>query len=307
MPSMSTRADERRAARADRRGASCAAVAEGSGRSSSVRVPPPLAPGGSGPYRASAIASVSVRAGIREHALRGVPELASASRRARAPRPGRRGRRRARPARLPQAGGDLPSRSRRAPPGALRADDAQRQRDGSAERCDEPPRDGPQRRRQRPRPRVSRRAGARLLRREVEEPARPERPHGVGRVGRERVHGRERPAARRRVEREPPVAGEPGLDPGVRLLVGHGPDARLPGPRGEPDGDARRNAERPQHQRHRARVVLAVSRPRHLDEVDERIGSTRSRAGAPRTGNRRAIGTSARGRASPRTASAPSR
>jgi hypothetical protein len=53
-------------------------------------------------------------------------------------------------------------------------------------------------------------------------------------------------------------------------MVGDGPHAGFPGPGGEPDCDASRDTEQAQHDGHRARVVLAVARPGHLDEVDER-------------------------------------
>jgi len=105
---------------------------------------------------------------------------------------------------------------------------------------------------------------------EVEEAARPERPHGVGGVRRERVDRRERPPARRRVEREPAVPREPGLDPRVGLLVGDSPDPALPRAGREADGHARRDAERSQHEGHGTGVVLAVARTRDLDEIHER-------------------------------------
>ena len=55
-------------------------------------------------------------------------------------------------------------------------------------------------------------------------------------------------------------------------MVGHGPHAglRVVGAAREPDGDACRHAEIAQHQRHRAREVLAVAGSRLRDEADER-------------------------------------
>ena len=121
----------------------------------------------------------------------------------------------------------------------------------------------------------------------------PERPNRVRRVGGERVDHRERAPPGRRVEREPPVAGEPRLDPCVRVLVRDRPDTGPPRPGREPDRDPGRNAEESQHHRHRARVVLAVPGACHLDEVDERRVAAGGRGGCssyrkpPRARNQR--------------------
>src|SRR5581483_12166409 len=67
-----------------------------------------------------------------------------------------------------------------------------------------------------------------------------------------------------RVERQPAVAAEPGLDPRVRGVVGDAPDAalRVVRPARKADDDTRGDAEIAEHQRHRAGEVLAVARAR---------------------------------------------
>src|SRR5207302_1905233 len=92
---------------------------------------------------------------------------------------------------------------------------------------------------------------------------------------RERARGVRRAqaaAARSRVERQPAVAAEPDLDPRMCVVIGDRPRARalVVGPAREADGDARRDAEVAEHQRHRAREVLAVAALRLHDEADER-------------------------------------
>ena len=74
-----------------------------------------------------------------------------------------------------------------------------------------------------------------------------------------------------------PWPGEPGLDPGVRVVIGHRPRAVLPRPAREADGDAGRNPEVAQHQRHRPGELLAVAELRPLEEVDERRRPDRAR------------------------------
>ena len=71
----------------------------------------------------------------------------------------------------------------------------------------------------------------------------------------------EPPAAGRRVERQPPVAVEPDLDPRVRIRVGDRPAALVlvEVSAGEARRDTGRDPEIPEHQRHRAREVLAVA------------------------------------------------
>src|SRR5207237_8339535 len=61
-------------------------------------------------------------------------------------------------------------------------------------------------------------------------------------------------------------------DPRMRVVIGDRPRARalVVGPAREADGDARRDAEVAEHQRHRAREVLAVAALRLHDEADER-------------------------------------
>src|SRR5437660_12382576 len=75
---------------------------------------------------------------------------------------------------------------------------------------------------------------------------------------------------RRRVEREPAVSLEPDLDPGVRVVVGEAPAGPGEGRAGEADGDASRNADVPEHERHRAGEVLAVPAPSRERKADER-------------------------------------
>ena len=104
----------------------------------------------------------------------------------------------------------------------------------------------------------------------------PCRPADAEQACRSRIRGAQLPARRttgrrRRVEGQPPVAGEPGLHPGMGFVVGDGPHAAfgVVRPAREADGDAGRDAEVPEHQRHRAREVLAVARARLRDEADE--------------------------------------
>ena len=104
----------------------------------------------------------------------------------------------------------------------------------------------------------------------VEESPGAERPDRVGRVRRVRVRRRQRAAPRRGIEGQPAMPGEPGLDPGVGIVIGHRPRAVLPRSAREPDGDPGRNAEVPEHQRHRSGELLAVAELRANEEVDER-------------------------------------
>ena len=67
------------------------------------------------------------------------------------------------------------------------------------------------------------------------------------------------PAAGRRVERQPPVAVEPDLDPRVRSSRRPAALVLVEVSAGEARRDAGRDPEIPQHQRHRAREVLAVA------------------------------------------------
>ena len=100
----------------------------------------------------------------------------------------------------------------------------------------------------------------------VEEPL-------TGELGTRRGVARvERPAAGRRVERDPAPAGEVDLDPVMRLVIRHGPLVRIGvvAPAREPGSHASRNAEVAEHERHRAGEVLAVAALRLRDELDER-------------------------------------
>ena len=89
---------------------------------------------------------------------------------------------------------------------------------------------------------------------------------------RSRVGAAEVPAPRGRVEREPAVAVEPDLDPGVRVPVVDAPRSavHVVGAAREAGGDAGGNPEVAQHQSHRAGEVLAVAALRAGDERDER-------------------------------------
>ena len=66
------------------------------------------------------------------------------------------------------------------------------------------------------------------------------------------------------------MTGEPGLDPGMRVVIGHRPRAVVPRPAREPDGDPGRYPEVPEHQRHRPGELLAVAELGADEEVDER-------------------------------------
>ena len=74
---------------------------------------------------------------------------------------------------------------------------------------------------------------------------------------------------RRRVKREPAIPLEPHLDPRVRVMVGEHPRAgrAVVGRPGEADGDASRNSEISEHERHRPGEVLAVPAPRRRSEA----------------------------------------
>ena len=99
---------------------------------------------------------------------------------------------------------------------------------------------------------------------------------GIGRIAcvescrRGAVIPGQRPPARGGVERQPAVAGEPRLDPGVGVVVGHDPAVAIALAAREAARDARRNAEEPEHQCHRAGEVLAVAALALGDEVGER-------------------------------------
>ena len=97
---------------------------------------------------------------------------------------------------------------------------------------------------------------------------------------RRRVRAQKPAASRRRVERQPAVAGKPDLDPGVGVRVGDRPLAHGPvvAAGREPRGDSRRDAEVPQHQRHRACEVLAVPAAVPGDERDERRNTSSAAA-----------------------------
>ena len=86
-----------------------------------------------------------------------------------------------------------------------------------------------------------------------------------------------RRARRRRIERDPAVAREPRLDPGVGVDVGHEPllGGLVVGAGGEPDRDPRRDPAHPQQQRHRAGELLAVAELVLEQERLERIGGER--------------------------------
>src|SRR6185312_16539550 len=92
-----------------------------------------------------------------------------------------------------------------------------------------------------------------------------------GKLGiRGRVAGIEGSTARRGVERDPAPAREVDLDPVVSLVVGHRPLvlAGVVAPAREAGRDARRNAEVAEHERHRAREVLAITPLRVRHELD---------------------------------------
>ena len=93
----------------------------------------------------------------------------------------------------------------------------------------------------------------------------------------DRVLRAQPPAAGRRVERQPPVAVEPDLDPRVRIRVGDRPAALvLVEVSMVKPAATRAGIEIPEHQRHRAREVLAVA------AVSGQEGDERRRAFAHR-------------------------
>ena len=89
-------------------------------------------------------------------------------------------------------------------------------------------------------------------------------------AGGEGVVAAQRPAPGRRVERHPPLSGEPDLDPRVGVVVGDDPGVAVTRAAREPHGDARGDPEQSEHQCHRAGEVLAVPGFRPCHEGDER-------------------------------------
>ena len=101
---------------------------------------------------------------------------------------------------------------------------------------------------------------------------------GAEKAARRRQSGPARRRRRgRRIERDPAVVREPGLDPGMGVDVGHEPllGRLVVGARGEPGRDPRRHSAHPQQQRHRTGELLAVASPVHEQERDQRIGGER--------------------------------
>ena len=147
-------------------------------------------------------------------------------------------------------------------------------------RADDPPRVPWRCRRSRPRRHLRAacrdcRAGSGADCRQLRAHALPEHVRNRGDIDRDRrgrVRPAEVPAPRGRVEREPAVAVEPDLDPGVRVPIVDAPRpaVRVVGAAREAGGDPRGNPEVAEHEGHRAGEVLAVAALRAGHEPDER-------------------------------------